>query len=277
MESITERLEKKDRVLVMGVLNITSDSFYDGGYYNAPEIAVERALEMAKQGADIIDIGGESSRPGAESVSIDDELARVIPVIKEIRRRCGVMISVDTTKAVVAQAAIEYGAEMINDISAMRFDPNMSDVVAQSGAFLVLMHMQGTPQIMQRNPSYKDVIAEIKDFLKERISKATSSGIDRQRLIVDPGIGFGKRLVHNLEIIRGLRDFSDLDVPIMIGLSRKSFLGEILDLPTQERLTGTIAANSIAIVNGANIIRVHDVKEGKQAADIAIRLRSNAP
>jgi dihydropteroate synthase len=277
MKRIDGWFEKKDRVLVMGVLNVTSDSFYDGGYYNTPETAVQRALEMVEQGADILDIGGESSRPGAEPVSIDDELNRVIPVVKEIRRRCDVMISVDTTKSAVAQEALNHGAGMINDISAMRFDPHMCDVVAESSAFLVLMHMQGTPQTMQSNPSYEDVVSEIKDFLKERITKALSSGIARKQLIVDPGIGFGKRLVHNLEIIRRLGDFKDLDVPIMVGLSRKSFLGEILNLPAAQRLTGTIAASSIAIVNGADIIRVHDVKEGRQAADVAVSLRSNAP
>lgn len=277
MESITEWLEKKDRVLVMGVLNVTSDSFYDGGYYSTPEVAVKRALEMADQGADIIDVGGESSRPGADLVSIDEEINRVIPVVEEINRRCDVMISVDTTKSAVAQAAIEHGVGMINDISAMRFDPHMSDVVAQSNVFLVLMHMQGTPQTMQRNPSYEDVVAEIVDFLEERIGEAVNGGIDRQRLIIDPGIGFGKRLVHNLEIIRRLSDFKKLNVPVMIGLSRKSFLGEILSLPGGKRLTGTIAANSIAVANGADIIRLHDVKEGRQAADVAVRLRSDAP
>jgi dihydropteroate synthase len=277
MDKMDQWFEKRNKVLVMGVLNLTSDSFYDGGYYNAPQNALKRAMEMVEQGADIIDVGGESSRPGASPVSVEDELQRVIPMVEEIGRRCDVMISVDTTKSAVAQVGLEHGAKMINDISAMRYDPDMFDVVAQSGAFLVLMHMQGTPKTMQRDPSYRDVVAEIKDFLQERIGKAVRSGIGRQRLIVDPGIGFGKRLVHNLEILRRLSEFKDLEVPIMIGLSRKSFLGDILDVPVGERLTGTIAANSIAVANGADIIRVHDVKEGRQAADVAVRLRSDAP
>ncbi|MCD6136357.1 dihydropteroate synthase, partial [Candidatus Bipolaricaulota bacterium] len=176
----------------------------------------------------------------------------------------------------VARAAIDSGATIINDISALRFDPNMAGVVAENGAYLVLMHMQGSPETMQRNPTYKDAVAEIKSFLRERMDVAISAGIEREHLIVDPGIGFGKRLTDNLEILRRLSEFRELDVPILVGLSRKSFLGEILDLPTSERLEGTIAANAIAIVNGADIIRVHDAKEGRRTADVAVRLRKDA-
>ena len=208
---------------------------------------------------------------------MDDELKRVIPVVEEVSRSCHVMISVDTTKSEVAREAIKHGARMINDISAMRFDPRMIDVVAGSDAFIVLMHMQGTPQTMQRDPSYADTVAEIRDFLDERIQLAVRGGIDRKRLIVDPGIGFGKRLTHNLEILRGLSKLKTLQVPVLVGLSRKSFLGEILGVPADERLTGTIAADAIAISNGADIIRVHDVKEGRQTADVAVCLQSNAP
>lgn len=260
----------------MGVLNLTPDSFYDGGRYITPQAAVERALAMADEGADIIDVGGESSRPGARQASVVEELARVIPVVEQIARRSDILISVDTTKSAVARAAIAHGASIINDISALCFDPDMAEVVAGGGAFLVLMHMQGRPETMQHDPEYKSVVAEIKDFLCERMDVAVSAGIDRRRLIIDPGIGFGKRLPHNLDILRRLADFKGLGVPILIGLSRKSFLGEILDLPSSERLVGTIAANAIAIANGADIIRVHDVKEGRRTADVAVRLRNHA-
>jgi len=276
MERLTRWIEERDRVLVMGVLNLTPDSFYDGGRYITPQVAVKRALSMADEGADIIDIGGESSRPGARSVSIDEELARVVPVVEDLAARSDVLISVDTMKSAVAQAALAHGARIINDISAVRFDPNMAGVVAENGAYLVLMHMQGNPETMQRNPTYKDAVAEIKSFLRERIRAAVSAGIDRSRLIIDPGIGFGKRLPHNLEILRRLSEFKEFGVPILVGLSRKSFLGEILDLPSSERLVGTIAANAIAIANGADIIRVHDVKEGRRTADVAFRLRNYA-
>ncbi len=263
-------------MLVMGVLNLTPDSFYDGGRYTTTQLAVSRALEMVEEGADIIDIGGESSRPGARSVSLDEELARIVPVVEALAARSDVLISVDTTKSAVARAAIDSGATIINDISALRFDPEMGRVMAQAGVYLVLMHMQGTPETMQQDPRYEDPVSEIKGYLRERMDAAISAGIEREHLIVDPGIGFGKRLSHNLEILRRLSEFEDLGVPILVGLSRKSFLGEILDLPTSERLEGTIAANAIAIVNGADIIRVHDAKEGRRTADVAVRLREDA-
>ena len=276
MERLTRWFEERNRVLVMGVLNLTPDSFYDGGRYTTTQLAVARALEMVEEGADIIDIGGESSRPGARSVSLDEELARVVPVVEALAARSDVLISVDTTKSAVARAAIDSGATIINDISALRFDPEMGRVMAQAGVYLVLMHMQGTPETMQQDPRYEDPVSEIKGYLRERMDAAISAGIEREHLIVDPGIGFGKRLSHNLEILRRLSEFEDLGVPILVGLSRKSFLGEILDLPTSERLEGTIAANAIAIVNGADIIRVHDAKEGRRTADVAVRLRKDA-
>lgn len=276
MERLTRWFEERNRVLVMGVLNLTPDSFYDGGRYTTTQSAVARALEMVEEGADIIDIGGESSRPGARSVSLDEELARIVPVVEALAARSDVLISVDTTKSAVARAAIDSGATIINDISALRFDPEMGRVMAQAGVYLVLMHMQGTPETMQQDPRYEDPVSEIKGYLRERMDAAISAGIEREHLIVDPGIGFGKRLSHNLEILRRLSEFEDLGVPILVGLSRKSFLGEILDLPTSERLEGTIAANAIAIVNGADIIRVHDAKEGRRTADVVVRLRKDA-
>jgi len=276
MKRLNEWVKERERVLVMGTLNLTPDSFYDGGRYTTTQTAVERALMIIEEGADIIDIGGESSRPGSRSVGVDEELERVVPVVEALAAKSNVLISVDTTKSAVAHAAIRSGAMIINDISALRFDPSMASVVAESGAYLVLMHMLGTPDTMQHDPHYEDPVAEIKGFLRERMGVATSAGIDPAHLIIDPGIGFGKRLSHNLEILRRLSEFENLGVPILIGLSRKSFLGEILDLPTAERLVGTIAANAIAIANGADIIRVHDVKEGRRTADVAFRLRNHA-
>ena len=258
----------------MGTLNLTPDSFYDGGQYSTKAAAIEQALQMLEEGADIIDIGGESSRPGARPVSAEEELERVIPVIEALHRRTDILLSVDTTKVAVAMEAIEAGASIVNDISALRFDSKMARLVADRGVFIVLMHMKGKPETMQKGPSYNDPVEEIKAFFAERIEAAISAGIAADKIIIDPGIGFGKRLSDNLAIIRGLSKFSALDAPILVGLSRKSFLGDILNLPAEERLEGTIAANAIAILNGADIIRVHDVKEGRRTADVARALRN---
>ena len=260
-------------MLVMGVLNITPDSFYDGGRYTSAEDAVERGLRMAQEGADIIDIGGESTRPGSRAISASEELERVLPVIEGVHRRSDVLLSVDTTKASVAEEAIACGASIVNDISALRFDHKMAAVIGKGERFVILMHMLGTPETMQIDPSYVDPVSEIKLFLAERIDAAVRAGIEREKIIVDPGIGFGKRLKDNLAILMKLTDLTDLEAPVMIGLSRKSFFGRLLDLPAGERLEATIAANAIAIANGADIIRVHDVKEGRRTADVAFRLR----
>ncbi len=273
---LAEWMRRRDRVLVMGILNTTPDSFYDGGKYTSVDAAVARARKLIAEGADIIDVGGESSRPGAAPVPAEVELSRVVPVIEQIRGESDVAISVDTTKSVVARAALAAGADIVNDISALRFDPEMASVIADTGAYVVLMHMQGTPRTMQENPTYTDPVAEIKTFLANRIAAAIHAGIDEARIILDPGIGFGKRLKHNLAILRRISEFKELGVPILIGLSRKSFLGEILGVPTEDRLIGTVAANAVAIRNGADIIRVHDVKEGKQTAQVARRLRDDA-
>lgn len=275
MEQLASWMKSRDRVLVMGVLNVTPDSFYDGGRFADLIAAIEHGLRMAEEGADIVDIGGESSRPGAQSISPTEELERVAPVIEGIHRRSEVLLSVDTTKAAVAAEAIAGGASMVNDISALRFDPKMAEVIGGSGAFVILMHMLGTPKTMQIAPSYTDVVAEIKAFLAERIEKAAELGIERARIIIDPGIGFGKLLEHNLALLKGLSSFASLQAPILVGLSRKSFVGMILELPPEERLEGTIAANAVAIANGADIIRVHDVKEGRRTADVARLLRDD--
>jgi dihydropteroate synthase len=273
MKLLNEWVKERDRVLVMGTLNLTPDSFYDGGRYPTEAAAIAQALRMVAEGADIIDIGGESSRPGAWPVSVAEERERVIPVIEGIQKRSDILLSVDTTRAAVATEAIEAGASIVNDISALRFDPKMASVVVDRGVFIVLMHMKGRPETMQKSPFYSDPVEEIKAFLAERIEVAISAGIPTDKIIIDPGIGFGKRLSDNLAIIRGLPRFSALGAPILVGLSRKSFLGDILNLPTEERLEGTIAANAIAILNGADIIRVHDVKEGRRTADVVRALR----
>ncbi|HDJ30126.1 MAG TPA: dihydropteroate synthase [Candidatus Acetothermia bacterium] len=260
----------------MGVLNVTPDSFFDGGQHMTTKAAVNHALEMIRDGADIVDVGGESSRPGAAPVPGEVELSRVVPVITGIRESSDVLISVDTTKSRVARAALAAGADIVNDISALRFDPEMGPLIAEADACVVLMHMQGTPRTMQENPTYSDPVEEIKEFFSARMEAAVRAGIPEERIILDPGIGFGKRLEHNLAILRGIGSFLELGAPVLIGLSRKSFLGELLGLPPAERLVGTVAANAVAVRNGADIIRVHDVKEGRQTADVARRLREDA-
>lgn len=264
------------RTCIMGVVNVTPDSFSDGGRYFDRDTAVAQAERMVSQGADIIDVGGESTRPFSDAVSLEEELRRVIPVIKELAKRIGVPISIDTTKAAVARAAIEAGASIINDISALRLDPAMSAVVADSGLPVVLMHMLGTPKTMQVTPAYGDVVAEISAFLAERVQQAVKWGIARNRIIVDPGIGFGKTVDHNLMLIKKLSALQDLDLPILIGPSRKAFIRNLLkdakgpdlrpDMPIVE--TGTVAAVCAAVLNGAHIVRVHDVESARAAVRI---------
>lgn len=275
MNGIADWIKDRDRALVMGILNITPDSFYDGGSYATPHAAVRRGIELESQGADLLDIGGESSRPGANEISVQEEMDRVLPVIEGLRRESAIPISIDTTKAAVAREALSLGASIVNDISALRFDPEMAATVAASGADIVLMHMLGTPRTMQQHPAYMDVVEEIHSFFAERIANAVQSGISRDRVLLDPGIGFGKTLEHNLALLQGLRRFSDLDLPIVVGLSRKSFLGKLSNGAPADRLAGTIAANAIAIARGADMIRVHDVKEARQTADVAVRLRNH--
>jgi len=273
MNRLVEWAKRRDRVLVMGIVNVTPDSFHDGGRHASANVAVARALRLEADGADIVDIGGESTRPGAEPLPADVELERVLPVIAEVRRRSQVLLSVDTTKAGVAREALAAGASMVNDVSALRLDDRMGETVAAAGAFIALMHMQGKPETMQEDPTYEDVVEDVREFLRERIAAAVASGISTDRVLIDPGIGFGKRLHHNLALLRGLQRLATLGPPILCGLSRKSFLGTILDLPSEERLEGTIAANAVAIVNGADVIRVHDAREGRRTADVAFLLR----
>ncbi len=258
------------RPLIMGILNYTPDSFSDGGQYNSIENAVDRVLQMESEGADIIDIGGESSRPGAVPVSVSDELERIIPLISALRKQTDIPISVDTYKSEVAQKAVDVGADMINDISAFRNSPNMAKVVAKNNLPIVIMHMLGTPQNMQENPSYNSVNDEIISFFKERIEFAVSSGVEKSKLILDPGIGFGKRLSDNLEILADLEQYKQFNLPILIGTSRKSFINMIhpTDEDASARIGGSIASAVVAVANGANIIRVHDVTETVEALKV---------
>jgi len=256
------------RPLIMGVLNVTPDSFYDGGRYSNLNRALERAFLMVEDGADIVDIGGESSRPGAKPVGQKEELERVIPVIEKLVPRVKVPISIDTYKSGVARRAIDAGARMVNDISALRMDEKMAKVVRSRGVPVCLMHMQGTPRNMQKNPRYKDVVSEIFSFLKQRIDFCEQAGIDVEQTIVDPGIGFGKTVEHNLEILKNLDQFKSLGRPIMIGVSRKSFIGKVLQLEPEERLEGSLAAAVWCVNKGASILRVHDVRETKRALKI---------
>jgi dihydropteroate synthase len=258
-----------ERPLIMGILNTTPDSFSDGSLYSDPQRAVDRALEMVAEGADIIDIGGESTRPGSAPVSTEDELKRVIPVITALAGRTPCPISVDTWKSQVARAAMDAGAEIINDISGFTFDPQMASVAARTGAGVVLMHTRGTPQSMQHDTAYTDLIGEITLFLRQSLALAGEAGIEQERLALDPGIGFAKTVAQNLEILRRLREFTSLGLPLLAGTSRKSFIGKVLDRETGQRTCGTAATVALAVHNGADILRVHDVRAMRDVADMA--------
>ena len=258
-----------ERTLIMGVVNVTPDSFSDGGRFYDSHAAVEHALRLVEEGADILDIGGESTRPGSEFISLDEELRRVMPVLEEVVDGAGVPVSIDTTKAEVALRALDAGCAMVNEISAMRLDEKMLPLVVEKGVPFCLMHMQGMPKDMQVEPSYDDVIGEIVAFLRERAEAAEEAGADPSNIMIDPGIGFGKNLEHNLETIRRLEEFKSLGYPLILGTSRKSFIGTILDLPVEERVEGTAASVALGIAKGADIIRVHDVKEMTRVARVA--------
>ena len=270
---IRKLLRKHNRTLVMGILNVTPDSFSDGGEFFKKRDAVKRALEMINEGADIIDVGGESTSPGAEEVPAGEEISRVIPVIGALKKRTDTPISIDTRKSEVAREAIKAGARIVNDVSGLNFDPAMAGVIARHRPGAILMHSKGTPRTMQDDPSYRDVLKEVIAGLKKSIAIAMKAGVRKDALAIDPGIGFGKRLEHNLKILNSLEEICAIGFPVCIGTSRKSFIGKILGgaLP-EERLAGTIASSVIAITKGARIIRVHDVKEMVQAARIADRI-----
>ena len=268
--------EENPAILVMGILNVTPDSFSDGGMYYDPTRAVEFALKMEEEGADIIDVGGESTRPGAKRIELQEECDRILPVIEGIRTRSDILISIDTYKSEVAQRSISMGAGMVNDISGMTFDPNMVEVIKESGSPVVIMHIKGTPINMQKNPNYQDLMQELTEYFLERIKFARVKGVLDQQIILDPGIGFGKRLQDNFQLLRELKKIVDIGFPVLIGPSRKSFIGLTLDLPVDQRLEGTAAAVTTGILKGARIVRVHDVKEMKRVALITDAIRGIA-
>lgn len=249
------------RCHVMGILNVTPDSFSDGGSFLDVDAAVEHGLAMAADGADIIDIGGESTRPGAEPVPAEAEIARVVPVILRLADQVDIPISIDTMKASVAEAAIEAGAAIINDVSAMGADPDMSEVAARTGAGVVLMHMRGEPRTMQKDPRYTDVVSEVSSFLTAAADRAVAAGVDPQAIMVDPGIGFGKMVEHNLALLGSVGTLASGRYPVLVGPSRKSFIGAVLDVEVDERLEGTAAAVAWCAANGVAVVRVHDVKQ----------------
>jgi len=258
------------RTYLMGVLNVTPDSFSDGGDFNSTSAALAQAWAMVAAGVDIIDVGGQSTRPGAEQITLAEELERVIPVVQILRSEMSVPISVDTTRAMVAKAAIEAGADVVNDISGGTFDPDMLPTVASLDVPIVLMHIKGTPQTMQQMTDYQDLLGEISSFLAKQIAAAINAGVNREKIILDPGIGFAKNYEQNLEILRELRSLAALNCPILVGASRKSFIGRILNQPEPKaRVWGTAAACCAAIANGADILRVHDVKEMREVSLVA--------
>ena len=262
-------LELGSKVLVMGILNVTPDSFSDGGHFLAESSIAKQVETMVEAGADIIDVGGESTRPFAEPVSIAEELGRVLPAIRLIRQRYTVPISIDSTKAEVARKALAEGADIINDISALRFDHDMISLVRETEVPVIIMHMLGTPSDMQVDPYYDDVVADIKVFFEERLAWAEQNGVPRKRFIVDPGIGFGKTVGHNLTILNRVADFTRLGCPVLIGHSRKSFIGKLLGTEVDERDVATAAISALCVQKGVSILRVHDVKKTVQAVRLA--------
>jgi len=260
----------------MGILNVTTDSFSDGGQFIQKDNAIDHALEMEKSGADIIDIGGESTRPGAEPVTMEEELDRVIPIIEDLRYISDVCISIDTYKASVAEKALAAGADMVNDISGLQFDKKMVKIIKEKNVPVIIMHIKGTPRNMQQDPHYENLMEEIVAYFQDRVEFCHEHGIKNEKIILDPGIGFGKRLQDNFELLRELKQISDLGFPVLSGPSRKSFIGLTLDLQVDERVEGTAAAVTASILNGTKIVRVHDVKEMKRVATIADNIRGLA-
>jgi len=253
----------------MGVVNVTPDSFFDGGRFFDAAAAVAHALRLVEEGADLLDIGAESTRPGADVVNEAEECRRAIPVVTAVAKAVTIPVSIDTSKAAVARAALDAGASLVNDVTALRGDSAMADLIAKTGAGIVLMHMQGTPRTMQQAPRYDDVVVEISEFFEERISFATAHGIARRQIILDPGIGFGKLLGHNLTVLAQLNQFLQFDCPLMVGVSQKAFLGKLVNRPVQERQWATAAAVAMAVDRGAGIIRVHDVRAMKDVVQVA--------
>ncbi len=262
-----------ERTLVMGIVNVTPDSFSDGGNFFKPTDAIEHAIHLVEDGADILDLGAESTRPGAAEVSVEEEINRLFPVVRELVKAVDVPISIDTTKSVVARKMLDAGARIINDISGLQFDASLAEVVADYECPVIMMHIQGTPRTMQKNPVYHDVIRDIISYFTERVEFAHSAGIKDQQILLDPGIGFGKTIEHNYRIIREFQTFASLGFPLVLGASRKSFIGKTLDLPVEDRLEGSLAAAVLGAWNGANIVRVHNVLETKRALQMTDAIR----
>ena len=265
-------LKHQPHTLIMGILNMTPDSFSDGGQFKYHDQAIDYALEMVKEGANIIDIGGESTRPGAKAVQLEEELMRTIPIIEAIRLKSDCLISIDTYKSKVAKAALDAGADMVNDISGLTFDHNMAALVAERNVPVIIMHIKGKPGDMQKNPNYDNLIKEIKAFFEVQIAIAKRAGIDSGNIILDPGIGFGKLLEDNFEIIRELGQISTMGYPVLLGPSRKSFIGFALDLPIEERMEGTLASITAGVINGAKIVRVHDIRATRRTLTITEKI-----
>jgi dihydropteroate synthase len=264
------------RPLLLGILNVTPDSFSDGGRFQGEEAAVARGLELVAQGADLLDIGGESSRPGAAPVPVEEELSRVVPIVERLAAQTRVPISVDTTKAAVAAACLAAGARIVNDITALGGDSEMAAVVRDAGAGVILMHMQGTPATMQQNPQYGDAVDKVRGFLEARLQALADLGIGRDRVVVDPGVGFGKTVAHNLEIVARLDAFGTLGRPVCLGVSRKGFLGKVLGRPLEHRLAGSLAAVAYVLHRGAvQVVRVHDVEETRDLLELWERLEES--
>jgi dihydropteroate synthase len=272
MAGIGDLLAPRARPRLMGVVNVTPDSFSDGGDWIDPERAVRRARAMIREGADLVDVGGESTRPGAKAVPAREEIRRVVPVIERLAAE-KILVSIDTSKAAVARAAFRAGAKILNDVTALRGDPAMARTAARAGVAVVLMHMKGTPRTMQRNPAYRDVVEDILEFFRESLRIAWRGGIERDKMILDPGIGFGKLPEHNLEILRRLDEFRSLGRPLAIGTSRKSFIGRALGRRVDDRVSGTAATVAAAILRGADVVRVHDVREMSDVARMTDLLR----
>ena len=266
-------MDARRRTVLMGIINVTPDSFYDGGKRLDPDRAVADGIALIEAGAEVLDIGGESTRPGAKPVSLEEELQRVLPVIRGLRRNVNVPVSIDTYKAQVARAALSEGADIVNDISALRFDPQMAGLLAAEKVPVVLMHMQGTPRTMQTEPCYSNVLREVQEFLTIQVHVAIEAGVKRENIIIDPGIGFGKSLDHNLTLLRGLPALAALGQPLLVGASRKAFIGKILGLEPDDRLEGSLAAAIASVFGGAHIVRVHDVKETRRSIRVADAIR----
>ena len=266
-------LKSPSRTLIMGILNLTPDSFSDGGQFNSIQKALDHTMSMIEAGADIIDIGGESTRPGSKPISFVEEIERTIPVIEEIRKISDCTISIDSYKSEVVEAALNVNANIVNDISGLTYDNKMAKLISDKKSPLILMHMKGKPLDMQKNPIYDDLISEICNFFSNQIFFANSVGIDSSKIILDPGIGFGKRIEDNFEIIRELKQIRAMGFPVLIGPSRKSFIGDALKLPANDRIEGTMATITAGLINGANIVRVHDIKETLRTVSIAERIK----